>query len=773
MIVVALSITILLSSATGTAAGLTEGVFSYELIKDGTEVEITGYSGAGEDVVIPSTIAGKSVTSIRYGAFGGMPWLASVTIPEGVTSIGNYAFQGCSSLASIDMPDSVATIGIGTFQNCVSLTSLVVPANVVSINGSSFSGCTSLAMIALPDGLRYIGNSAFYDCASLTSVIVPNGVAKVDASAFRGCEGLVSVTLPDSITVLGSSVFYGCTNLTSAIIPNGVAYISNQLFYGCTNLTSAIIPNGVAYIGSEAFRGCTNLTSMVIPDSVIMINGSAFRECRNLISVTLPDDLTTLGSSVFLRCANLTSMVIPANVGTIGGQAFADCGSLTRVEFMGDAPTVGENWTRNHNPDLTIYHLSSAKGFDAEAWASLNLIPLSAPGAPQDVRAVGHKVSAVLNWEAPLTEGDSAITGYEVLYNEGDGWSRYGDILSADDRSITLTGLEAGKTYEFGVKAINAIGPSIMSDVASAVPFTTPAAPQITAAVGDGSVTLSWNELVAPENGWADIDHYVIYVDGVEVDRTVEASFTVAELNNGQEYSFVVVAHNAAGNSTQSNSALAIPFTVPNAPTGLTAAAGDGRVTLNWTAPAVDGGSPISAYEIWFGTSDNSSKWIKHKENLAADRLNATVSGLEAGTKYYFGIKAKNAAGASELSSVLSAETWPALVPISGKVVDAEGNGLAGITVTLDNATSATTDADGKFVIMAYRGEHTLTISGEGIESLTKSVAVAGLGLDIETIEASKAAVAPSGDMGAVIIAVVAIAAVLAGVLGFLRQRRK
>ena len=727
MMVALLSLTILFSSATGTVMGAPYEGFEYVLIEDDTEVQITKYIGAGGDVVIPPSIEGKSVTAI-----------------------GNYAFQMCSSLTSIEMPDSIVTIGRSAFQDCVGLTSVIIPANVKSIGIASFSDCTSLSDITLPDGLLQIGSYAFDYCPNLTSLIIPDSVTRIDKSAFRDCANLISVTLPNSLTTLGDSVFFGCVNLTSIIIPEGVPSL-----------------------GSLLFQGCTRLTSVVIPESVTVISSDAFADCENLISVTLPDSLTTLGGSAFLRCDNLTSIVIPANVGAIGGQAFADCGSLTEIKFMGDAPTVGANWIRNHDPDLVIYHLGSAIGFDAEAWVGLNLIPLFSPGAPQDVRAVGHRESVVVPWDASLTDGNSTITGYEVLYNAGEGWIKYGDILSADERSITLTGLEAGKSYEFAVKAINAIGASAMSDASSAMPFTTPAAPQISAVAGDGCVTLSWNELVAPENGWADIDYYVIYVDGVEVDQTVVASCIVTELNNGQSYSFVVVAHNAAGDSVLSNSVLATPFTVPDAPTGVTASAGDGQVTLNWTAPAFDGGSPISAYEIWLGTSDNASKWTKHGESLNASTLNATVSGLEADTKYYFGVKAINAAGSSGPSSTLSAETWPALVPISGKVVDAEGNGLAGVMVTLDNATSATTDADGKFVIMTSRGAHALTVSGEGIESFTNNVTVDGLGLDLVAIEASVSTADPSGDMGMFIIAAVAVAAVLAGVLGLLRWRKK
>ena len=79
------------------------------------EVTITGYKNNPVNLVIPSEIEGKPVTSIGYGAFYDCDSLQSITIPESVTSIGPLAFVYCSSLESITIPDSV------TKQNTINL----------------------------------------------------------------------------------------------------------------------------------------------------------------------------------------------------------------------------------------------------------------------------------------------------------------------------------------------------------------------------------------------------------------------------------------------------------------------------------------------------------------------------------------------------------------------------------------------------------------------------------------------------------------------------
>ena len=55
--------------------------------------------------------------------------------------------------------------------------------------------------------------------------------------------------------------------------------------------------------------------------------------------------------------------------------------------------------------------------------------------------------------------------------------------------------------------------------------------------------------------------------------------------------------YNAAPQVVESVSAVAAA-TAPGAPTGVSASAGNAQATVNWTAPASNGGSAISGYDI-------------------------------------------------------------------------------------------------------------------------------------------------------------------------------
>ena len=76
---------------------------------------------------------------------------------------------------------------------------------------------------------------------------------------------------------------------------------------------------------------------------------------------------------------------------------------------------------------------------------------------------------------------------------------------------------------------------------------------------------------------------------------------TVTGLTNGTSYTFTVTATNGVGTgpaSGASNSVVPATVTVPGAPTGVSAVAGDAQATVSFSAPVSNGGSPITSYTV-------------------------------------------------------------------------------------------------------------------------------------------------------------------------------
>ena len=198
-------------------------VSSYYTYTGGSGIcTITGYTGTGGNITIPSTLYGLTVTTIAASAFTNNTSLTGITIPEGVTSIGDYAFKGCTNLTSITIPEGVTSIGTGTFQVCSKLTSVTMPASLIKIDSYAFQNCISLTSVSIPKNVTSIGMNAFEGCSSLTSVTIPKGVTTLKSYLFVNCTSLAAVYFDgDKPTTISSNSFTGVPTSLIVYIPVG------------------------------------------------------------------------------------------------------------------------------------------------------------------------------------------------------------------------------------------------------------------------------------------------------------------------------------------------------------------------------------------------------------------------------------------------------------------------------------------------------------------------------------------------------------------------
>lgn len=215
---IVLSVTMLIAvlciaPATASAATTDDGLI-YTVANN--EVTITGYNGAGGDLVIPAEIEGSPVTEL------------------GRTCFRASANPGADKLTSIVVPDSVKTIGTGAFFGCAELTTITLP-EICSIAATSsfFRDCAKLEKVKLPSGTATIGNSMFSGCSALTEVTFaePATVTSLGDDAFAGCSSLAEFTIPDSVTTVSYS-FRALPNLLKVTIPASVTAITSYCFDG-------------------------------------------------------------------------------------------------------------------------------------------------------------------------------------------------------------------------------------------------------------------------------------------------------------------------------------------------------------------------------------------------------------------------------------------------------------------------------------------------------------------------------------------------------------
>ncbi|HML01056.1 MAG TPA: fibronectin type III domain-containing protein, partial [Acidimicrobiales bacterium] len=110
--------------------------------------------------------------------------------------------------------------------------------------------------------------------------------------------------------------------------------------------------------------------------------------------------------------------------------------------------------------------------------------------------------------------------------------------------------------------------------------------------------------------------------------------------------------------------------TVPGAPTQLTPVPGNKQVTVNWSAPGTNGGSAITGYDVYIGTSSGGESYTSPACTASGSATSCVVGSLTNGTLYYITVEAVNAVGNSVPSNEESVRPPGAinLSPTSGCV---------------------------------------------------------------------------------------------------------
>jgi titin len=242
------------------------------------------------------------------------------------------------------------------------------------------------------------------------------------------------------------------------------------------------------------------------------------------------------------------------------------------------------------------------------------------------------------SWVKVEVQYTATATGGARLFVNGQtqpDWAVSGDYRRSGDLQKVDLWNDVANTADF-------------DEVTIAAPLNAPGAPTgLVAAAGNGSARLNW---MAPADGGAPITGYTIatFRNGTAqplIDTgSTATTFTVPNLTNGSSYTFTVAATNRVGTGPASATSAAVTPTsagLPGAPLNVHAAAGDGSVALDWTAPASNGGAQITSYTIT--PSLNGVAQAPVETGSAATTY--VVQGLTNGSTYTFRVAATNGVG--------------------------------------------------------------------------------------------------------------------------------
>lgn len=278
--------------------------------------------------------------------------------------------------------------------------------------------------------------------------------------------------------------------------------------------------------------------------------------------------------------------------------------------------------------------------------------PAREPDAPFGLIATAGDRRVSLEWYATGSNGGRSLINFTIYRRTEDDWTYLG-MVEPHESEYLDSDVVNGVTYQYIVTAWNSVGESMASNIASAKPITHPGKPiHFTASGGDRRIVLTW--LTPSSDGGSPILGYMLHRGESPTTLALLTQMGPEDLNhtdegliNGRTYYYLLFCRNDRGESPSSDLAFAIPATVPQPPSSISARAGDAYVEISWEPSPDNGGFSITRTLIYRGIGDNAMERIAELDMLSGTYNDRNV---ENGIEYHYRLACVNSIGVGPMS---------------------------------------------------------------------------------------------------------------------------